>query len=316
MTNVLQYFIGDPIRFRNSSLAWFRMSQMLHERTNGSFDAAFMAVARLLRPKLALPVSKSMSDGDVGATVDSLRGDGYAALPLQLTEHEIRAINQFAFSTPAHGCDINKSLAITATSIPRSEGRYYWRPGDLIELPEIQNLICNGPFCKIAQDYLGCRPMLAGITLFLDPPYQGNYSPHNYHYDNDGPGFLKFFIYLTDAGLGTGAHYYIKGTQPHTKPQQLRRAKIYSEEDLFAHFNREREVVATAKAGTIIAEDTAGFHRGSTITQDYRLLMQLMFSVVDIPDESDLTRKIAPAVVPGLHAGIGKIVHKFFTAGH
>jgi hypothetical protein len=30
-----------------------------------------------------------------------------------------------------------------------------------------------------------------------------------YHYDNEGPGFLKFFFLLTDVAAGTGAHYFM-----------------------------------------------------------------------------------------------------------
>lgn len=314
MMHSLHYFVGEPIKYRKAGLAWLRMSQVLHERTNGAFDAAYMSAARLLRRKVALPSSARMSPSDVKTTVAQLRRDGYAPLPSGLTPEEIASIRRFAFSTPAYGVDINRPVEVSESNIPNAEGRYYWKVRDLIAQPAIQRLVCEGPFCAIAQEYLDCRPILSGITLFLDPRYEGHYAPHNYHYDNDGPGFLKFFIYLTDANLGSGAHYFIVGTHSHTKPKQFARAAIYAEDDLFSYFSRDQEFVATASAGTIIAEDTAGFHRGSTITRDYRVLMQLQFSALDIPEESELKQKIAPAPVRGLHPGIGKIVRKFFAA--
>ncbi len=313
MIQPLQYLVGDPIKYRNSGLAWFRASQILHERTNGAFDAAFMSAARLVRRRVALPQLPAMTVAEIDDAVARLRRDGYAPLPKGLSADDVAEIKKFAFTNPARGVDISKDIEITENKIPVDEGRYTWRVRDIIAQPVFQRLICEGPFCTIAQDYLSCRPLLSGITLCLDPPYKGTYSPHQYHYDNDGPGFLKFFIYLTDARLGTGAHYFIVGSHSHTKPKQFSRAAIYAEDDLFRHFSRDREFVATANAGTIIAEDTAGFHRGSTITHDYRLLMILQFAALDIPDESELKQKFKPVAIPNLHPGTGKIVWKFFT---
>src|SRR5262245_45187715 len=131
MTQPLQYFIGDPIKYRNSGLAWLRLSQVLHDRTNGAFDAAFMSAARLLRRKVELPPPSTMSAEDVRETVARLRRDGYAPLPVGLTSEDVAAIRSFAFSTPAFGIDINKEVKITEDRIPSDEGRYYWKARDL-----------------------------------------------------------------------------------------------------------------------------------------------------------------------------------------
>lgn len=311
--SMIQYLVGEPVKFRNYGLGLFRLSQILHERTNGAYDAAFMRYARMMKPKVALPEPPAMSREQLAATGAELMRDGVSVLPMRLSPEDVGAITKFAFSTPAHGVDLNHKISITAANIPTDEGRYYWHSGELIRLPAVQRLICEGPFCAIAQDYLGCRPLLAIVTLFLDPTYAGSYSPHIYHYDNDGPGFLKFFIYLTDAEMGTGAHYFIKGTHRHAKPKAFAHAKNYGDDELFGHFDRAQEIVATAKAGTIIAEDTAGFHRGSTIKREHRLLMQLQFSVIDIPTDYDLHDRFEPIAVSGLHPGIASITRKYYT---
>jgi hypothetical protein len=93
------------------------------------------------------------------------------------------------------------------------------------------------------------------------------------------------------------------------------RAGNYTDEELFSVYERSQELVATAKAGTIIAEDTAGFHRGSTITRGHRLLMQFQFSAIDIPTDYDLHDKFPPVAVGKLHPGVAAIVRKFFTDG-
>ena len=127
---------------------------------------------------------------------------------------------------------------------------------------------------------------------------------------NDGPGFLKFFFYLTDVEAETGAHFFIKGTHGHTKPEPFRLSKLYKDEELHAYYGREDEVMMTAPKGTIIAEDTAGFHRGSTIERNYRLLMQFQYSVLDIPHDEELRGAFTPAIVPSIPAPLQPILQK------
>ncbi len=60
MMQALQTFVGEPMRHRRFDLAWYRISQLLHDRTNGAFDHGYMRMARLLRPKVTLPVSSQL----------------------------------------------------------------------------------------------------------------------------------------------------------------------------------------------------------------------------------------------------------------
>jgi hypothetical protein len=180
----------------------------------------------------------------------------------------------------------------------------------------VQRLILAGPYCAIAQAYLGCRPTLVTMTIWLNPPFPSRqYGANNYHYDNDGPGFLKFFFLLTDMGLGTGAHYFIKGSHHPRKPPQVARSDLYKDADIFAVYDRSRELVVGGPAGTIFAEDTKGFHRGSDLTERYRAILQLEFSIIDTPGPEDLDRAYAPIAIAGLDHGIAAITHKFFVRG-
>jgi hypothetical protein len=314
MMRALQNFVAEPLRHRRFDLAWYRMSQLLHDRTNGGFDAVYMNLAKKLRPKVPLPASSQMSGTEIAAVVEQLRREGYMILPLGLSIEEIEQISNFAFSTPAIGSDLGKAIPISRDDIPEGEPRYYWWMDHLAAVPAVQRIVVNGPYCAIAQEYLGCRPVLAHITLFLDRPFKGNYEAYSYHYDNEGPAFLKFFFFLTDVTIGTGAHYFMMGTQAHTKPRPFAKARIYAEEDIHGHYGREKEIIVRGPAGTILAEDTSGFHRGSTIDHSYRLLMQIEFSVIDVPTEQELNRKLNRIVVHGMHPGIGAITHKFFVA--
>ncbi len=68
-------------------------------------------------------------------------------------------------------------------------------------------------------------------------------------------------------------------------------------------------------AGTIFAEDTKGFHRGSDLTERYRALLQLEFSIIDTPTPEDLDRQYSPSPIAGLNQGMAAITRKFFVRG-
>ncbi len=313
MMNALQTFVGEPLRHRRIDLAWYRISQLLHERTNGAFDRGYMRLARLIRPKVPLPASNQVAPAEVSHVVERLRQDGYNILPKGLTDSDIADITSFAFRTPALAADVDKPITVSHDNIPTGQPRLSWWTHDLARLRCIQRLIADGPYCQIAQEYLDCRPTLVHISLFLDVPYEGQYGAYSYHYDNDGPGFLKFFIFLTDIDVGTGAHYFIAGSHAHTKPSPFVRATLYDEEPLLSSYGRDKEIVMQGPAGMVLAEDTAGFHRGSSIERNYRLMMQLEFSAIESPTEHELVRKLEPMPVSDMHPGIASIARKYFV---
>jgi hypothetical protein len=313
IAEAFESFVAEPVRRGRADLAIYRLSQFLHDRTNGKFDSIFMKIARHLKPKQTLPTSVDLRSVERDEVVADLRRDGNRILPFKLAEQDIAEIKAFAFSTPAYDKNINDVIAVAPGAIPPGRPRFVWRMGDLVKLQAIKRIILNGPYCAIAQEYLGCRPLLAHVNLMLDAPCEGVFEPYQYHYDNDGPAFLKFFLFLTDISPGTGAHHFIVGSQGPTKPPSVARSGLYSDEQIFAVYERCREVVAQGPAGTILAEDTKGFHRGSEITRDFRLLLQLEFSILQVPTEEDLAAPFPQVAVPDLHTGIAAIVRKFYT---
>ena len=160
MMRAFENFVGEPFRYRRFDLAWYRISQLLHDRTNGGFDSLYMSAARMLRPKVPLPVSPQMPAKETAAVVEQLRRDGYMILPERLSAEDIDEISNFAFSTPALGRDLGKGIPISRDNIPEGEPRYYWWMDQLAAVPAVQRIISEGPYCAIAQEYLGCRPII------------------------------------------------------------------------------------------------------------------------------------------------------------
>ena len=101
---------------------------------------------------------------------------------------------------------------------------------------------------------------------------------------------------------------------PTASPSPFARATLYDEGPLLASYGRDKEIVMRGPAGMVLAEDTAGFHRGSTIERDYRMMMQFEFSAIEIPTDQELTRKLEPVAVPDMHPGIASIARKYFVS--
>ena len=308
---LVQNLITEPIRRRSPALSYLRIWQLVQAGTNGALAGSYVALSRLWRPRAILPQSPQLSGDACAAVVSELRRDGFALMQFRLLQSEIDALKTFAFSTPAYGNNPSDVRSFDEKTIPHDVGRFTWRVGDVIRHPVVQKLILEGPYCSIAQDYLGCRPQLVTVTLWLNPPFKG-YGANSYHYDNDGPGFLKFFVLLTDMAVGTGAHYFVKGSHERKKPQGVAAPRLYEEDKIFQHYERSKEFVAGGPAGTIFAEDTAGFHRGSDLLSGYRLLLQLQFSVIDIPTDEQLDGSLEAVAVPALDPAVQSITSKFY----
>ncbi len=312
LKKALHYLAIEPARKRSPAMALFRLAQILHERASGSCDHLLLRLGAIVKPKAELPSSRLTDYGAIAKTLDALKRRGWDILPWRLGAQDIAEIRRFAFSTPAYGADPSDRIMIDEAHIPHNRGRNEWRMSELIRQSAVLKLVADGALHQIAQDYLGCRPILTSVTLWLDPVYDGRFEAHVYHYDNDGPRFLKFFIYLSDVNADSGAHAYIQGSHGHVKPRSFQLSRRYERDDLLRHYGAENEIVFAAPAGTILAEDTAGFHKGMDLKKGYRLLMQMEYAMLDIPNDEEFTCGVDRVRIAGLDPAIKPIVRKFF----
>jgi hypothetical protein len=313
MANPLDYFVLEPLRRRHFGLWKFRVAQVLHERTNGGFDEWFVNRSRRRCPPKDLGPPRFVDAASINTIVEELNQDGCAVLPRKLSESDIKEIADFAFSNPAYAVDPTKKVTIKPDAIPRDTARHIWDIEQIIRIPAVQRLMLDPAFHQIAQDYLKATPVLSSVTLWVDAPSDKKFDAHQYHYDNDGPGFLKFFFYLTDVEPDTGAHCFIKGTHGHRKPEAFRISQLYGDQVLHDFYGKDKEVMFSAPKGTIIAEDTAGFHRGSTVLRNHRLLMQFQYSLLDIPSQDELDGRLAPVKLMQVPAELRGILAKLLV---
>jgi|GEM_PF-4280386 hypothetical protein len=311
--NAVQQFVIEPLRKRSSALFLLQLAQLVNDRTGGRYDPAIQRAFAKLKPRVPLPNSRIMDDSDITGCVSSLRARGWNILRQRLAEADVAELRRFAFSTPAYAKSPAERIVIAENNIPQSHCRYMWRISDLIRVPAVQRLITDAGFARIAQDYIGCEPLLTSVTLWLDPVFDGVNAAHVYHYDNDGPTFLKFFFYLTDMHAESGAHSFIQGSHPHCKPPQFGRAGPQPREKLIEYYGAENELVFSGPAGLILAEDTAGFHKGTTLTEGYRLLLQLQYAAMDIPHDEEFALGIERVRLKDVDPALKRIARKFLA---
>lgn len=316
LANAFRYLIAEPLKVRSLRLFNFRFAQLLHERANGRLDFLYGVMASGFASKVPLPEPTLLSKESIQHVVESLQKNGWAVLPERLSDADVDELTRFAISTPAYtkSMDDERLVSFSTTSTaPSANSRYVWRMDRLIKNLTVQRLVTESAFHHIAQEYLGARPILTSITLWLDPVFDGCPEEHIYHYDNDGPRFVKFFIYLTDVDFESGAHTYIQRTHGHIKPRPFKLSRRYDRDGLLRYYGKENEIVFSAPRGTVIVEDTAGFHKGTTPKTRHRLLMQFEYSLIDIPHIEELSDKIRRVDIPSLHPAIARISRKFFT---
>lgn len=129
----------------------------------------------------------------------------------------------------------------------------------------------------IAAEYFGSVPYVDSIQAWWS--LSGNEEPEeaeNFHRDNDGIRFLKFFLYLTDVEDEHGPHKFVKGSHVDGK---LLAARRLTDPEVETAFGAERILTMKGKAGDAFIEDTFGVHKGQLPVSGTRLLFQVRYSI-------------------------------------
>ena len=308
----IKHLVLESFQKKSLALFTFRLCQLLHVRTNGSFDLLARRLIKTFRSKVNFPQSQLFPKSDASKVAAAIREDGYAVLDDKLPTQLIEEVKAFAFATPAYATDPASTISITADSIPTEYPRYDWRVGDLTGNQAIQTILFDSYFHHVAQEYLGCRPRLSLIVLWLNPPFKGENSQFVFHYDNDGPAFVKFFVYVSDVTESNGPHVFIRKSHSPIKPGRFHECSRYEEHSLLEYFGAENKKTFIGPAGTMIAEDTMGFHRGSEVVKSYRLIFQLEYSVLDIPHAEEFGSGIQRLKIDGLEPSLQKVLAKYY----
>lgn len=166
---------------------------------------------------------------------------------------------------------------------PRA-AKYLATVDDTTDLEEIQELISDPSLITVAQNYLQSKPIFSGISLWWSPAIKDvpdSEAAQEFHWDMERIKWLRFFIYLTDVTHDTGPHCFIKGThRTGAIPDEfLRRGYARIKDDqILKYYGKDAYCEFLGPRGTIIAEDSRGFHKGLMPLRHDRLLLAFELS--------------------------------------
>ena len=171
----------------------------------------------------------------------------------------------------------------------------------IAEIPEIQNLLTESIILNVVQEYLGCCPVNTQTNCWWSVPNNKPVSKSNskiilnkkksaaqmFHQDFDHPKFVKLFLYLNDIESDNGPHTFVEGSSTKIHPNlpkeyQLGKNPWNRLKDSFVkeRYGDGKIKEFTGKKGTIIIEDTRGFHKGKELQNGHRSLIQFEFASI------------------------------------
>ena len=230
--------------------------------------------------KLSDPsASRFIDAGEIEAAVAGLRRDGLYVFTRVVDSEITGAIRQFAEQAPSVARGAGSPPAPYPRQSPRV-GRYDIEETTALQCPEVQEFATDPAMARVAQQYLG-QPVIMDEVAFWWTTTQraedANLNAQMFHQDRDRLSFLKFFIYLTDVTPETGPHVYLKGSH-RSIPWGLRADGRISDDRVRAAGLWSNVAELTGPAGTIMAVDTIGLHKGKTPISGDRLALENEFS--------------------------------------
>jgi Phytanoyl-CoA dioxygenase (PhyH) len=254
--------------------------------TDGRFNDAGARITSIVHPPVAVDdVQGVLGDLDadaVAAVARDIERNGYHVFDVRLGPATCERIIDFARRTPAKlvpapkGGPAESTYEAAAPLAPR----YAFDEHRSFELPELQELATDKSFMAIAQAYLKCRPINDLVAFWWSPAFgdaPSSEAAQLFHFDMDRPKFIKFFVYLTDVDAQHGPHVYVRSSHVR-KPKALRRDGRIPDADVVAEYGADSIVEITGPAGTILAADTRGFHKGKAPQIGDRLLFQVEYA--------------------------------------
>jgi hypothetical protein len=220
-----------------------------------------------------------LTESQANQATAALHTDGFFVLPYRLPVAWVNAVTERARQLPVEGRSGAEDVQLPATIQPKCP-TYWHRQDDLLAVPEIREFMQDPALREIASRYLECEPVLDIVGAWWTFP-QGeadSASAQLYHFDLDRVRWLKIFVYLTDVDEASGPHAFIRGSH-RTIGQKICRDGRFSNDEVFAMYSKSDEMIFTAPSGTVILEDTLGFHKGVPATQGHRFILEYELSI-------------------------------------
>lgn len=231
-------------------------------------------------PTESMARTSSFVDFDeIDACVSGLRRDGVYVFSTPLPADMIARMRESALTVPAMARGIDGEPAPYPRTSPRV-GRYDIDEDYTMASSDMQDYCSDPALALTAARYLE-QPVIQDQTALWWTTTQGrgNESANAwlFHQDRDRLSFLKFFCYLTDVGPDNGPHTYVAGTHERV-PRSLAADGRKTDDDVRAAGIWDKVIELTGSAGTLMAVDTVGLHKGRPPVIGDRCVLQVEFA--------------------------------------
>jgi len=250
----------------------------------------FMArVVASFHPPYALPqtsgVLGNLTQRDLARIQNKLEIDGYCVFENCLSPDFCERILQKTLTVDCLILGDEESARSSQQAYGRynrqapTAAKYLLTTDDTTDIQEIQELMSDASLIAVAQNYLRSKPIFSGISLWWSPAIKDvpdREAAQEFHWDMDRIRWIRYFIYLTDVDHNSGPHCFIKGThRTGAIPPELLHLGYtrHTDEKILARYGQDTYREFVGPRGTIIAEDSRGFHKGLLpLTRDRLLL--------------------------------------------
>jgi hypothetical protein len=261
--------------------------------SGGKANDLLARIVQTLQPPYPLPpprgVLGNLADQDLAQIESKLVKDGYVifekCLSAEFCESIVRQTLQLECEIMGdEAAGRQQKLFGRYDSQAPIAPKYSVAVDDTTDIAEVQQLLCDPSLLTVAQNYLRSKPIFTGISLWWSAPVKDtpdDTAAQEFHWDMERIKWLRFFVYLTDVTTDSGPHCFIKGTHvTGAIPDDLleRGYKRINDKEIIEHYGRNRYLEFIGPRGTIIAEDSRGFHKGSMPRKGDRLLLAFELS--------------------------------------
>jgi hypothetical protein len=217
--------------------------------------------------------------------IDSLNENGFVFKKKYFDEYVINNINNKILELKGKYLGdqyVSKTCEPLNANQPKS-ATFRYDQNDLINIPEIQNIITDDYFLSLCSSYFKSLPIIDTISLWWS--FKSSLPDHNaaqkWHFDMDRLKWLKIFIHLNDINEKNGPHIFIKGTHKNLgiKENILRSGYSRIDDKIINNiYPQDRFEKFLGEKGSIVIEDTRGLHKAEAPTHNPRLILVLQYS--------------------------------------
>jgi hypothetical protein len=216
---------------------------------------------------------------EVDRAVAGIRRDGFYVFDRVADPDVVTAIRDHAERVAC----VARGAGTPPAPYPRREplvGRYDIDEAAGLACPEVQEFATDPLLALVAQRYLNQPVIMDEVAFWWTTTKKAEDADLNaqlFHQDRDRLAFLKFFMYVTDVTPETGPHVYLRGSHRDI-PWSLRNDGRMTDDAVRAAGLWHNVTELTGGAGTLMAVDTIGLHKGKTPIASDRLAIENEFS--------------------------------------